>query len=255
LLLDDATKIIGCYKALTKVYMKADVAADPKPMRRAIAFCKDIRSSKLVRGEFSAVVDEFLGEHSLLDDREDDDNRLRCEVDHVDGTYNAKERGRLLDWLKADAGDDVCRILTNARCLSEGVDVPALDAIMFLHPRKSEIDVVQSVGRVMRRAPGKKMGYVILPVGVPAGVSPEQALNDNDKYRVVWQILNALRAHDDRFNATINKASLGQDVSDHIEIIGGHSDELSAVTATVEDLPTRSKSGRVRDWQRWGWGA
>lgn len=250
LVLDDATKIVGCYKALTKADMKADVAADPHPMRRALAFCKDIRSSKLIRDEFSAVVDEFLGDDPLLDDIEDDDDQLRCEIEHVDGTFNAKERGRLLDWLKADAGEHTCRILTNARCLSEGVDVPALDAIMFLHPRKSQIDVVQSVGRVMRRAEGKKMGYVILPVGVPAGVPPEQALADNEKFRVVWQILNALRAHDDRFDATINKASLGQDVSGQIEIIGItgtpeiDSKELKAVTAVVEDLPTKSAPAR-----------
>lgn len=244
LVLDDATKIVGCYKALTKADMKVDVAADPHPMRRALAFCKDIRSSKLIRDEFSAVVDEFLGDDPLLDDIEEDDDRLRCEIEHVDGTFNAKERGRLLDWLKADTGDNKCRILTNARCLSEGVDVPALDAIMFLHPRKSQIDVVQSVGRVMRKTDTKKMGYVILPVGVPAGVPPEQALNDNEKYKVVWQILNALRAHDDRFDATINKASLGQDVSGQIEIIGitaEQSEELKAVTATVQDLPKKAK--------------
>ena len=245
LVLDDATKIVGCYKALTKADMKVDVAADPHPMRRALAFCKDIRSSKLIRDEFKAVIDEFLGLDPVLEDESDDESEghLRCEIEHVDGTFNAKQRGLLLDWLKADAGEEVCRILTNARCLSEGVDVPALDAIMFLHPRKSQIDVVQSVGRVMRRAPGKKMGYVILPVGVPAGVPPEQALNDNEKYRVVWQILNALRAHDDRFDATINKASLGQDVSSQIKIIGitADSEELKAVTATVQDLPTRTK--------------
>lgn len=252
LVLDDATKIIGCYKALTKTDMKADVAADPHPMRRALAFCKDIRSSKLIRDEFSAVVDEFLGDDPLLVDIEENDDRLRCEIEHVDGTFNAKERGRLLDWIKADAGDHTCRILTNARCLSEGVDVPALDAIMFLHPRKSQIDVVQSVGRVMRKTDTKKMGYVILPVGVPAGVPPEQALADNEKFRVVWQILNALRAHDDRFDATINKASLGQDVSDHIEIIGItgapeiDSDELKAVTAVVQDLPTKAAAARSK---------
>ncbi len=243
LVLDDATKIIGCYKALTKADMKADVATDPHPMRRALAFCKDIRSSKLIRDEFGTVVNEYLD----YTDEDDAKNRLslQCEIEHVDATFNAKSRGALLDWLKADAGDDICRILTNARCLSEGVDVPALDAIMFLHPRKSQIDVVQSVGRVMRRAEGKKMGYVILPVGVPAGVPAEQALNDNEKYRVVWQILNALRAHDDRFDATINKASLGQDVSNAIEIIGvTQNAELQAVTAVVEDLPTRSKPER-----------
>ena len=246
LVLDDATKIVGCYKALTKADMKADVAADPHPMRRALAFCNAIETSKLVRDEFAAVVDEFLGEASVDDEEGNGGKPLRCEIEHVDGTFNAKRRGVLLDWLKEDAGEDTCRILTNARCLSEGVDVPTLDAIMFLHPRKSQIDVVQSVGRVMRKAEGKKMGYVILPVGVPPGVPPEQALNDNDKYRVVWQILNALRAHDDRFDATINKASLGQDVSGQIEIISVGSKELESITAVVEDLPTRSQPARPK---------
>ena len=242
LVLDDATKIIGCYKALTKIDLKADVSTDPHPMRRALAFAKDIRSSKLIRDEFTAVVDEYLGQDSLIDDDTPSDH-LQCQIEHVDGTFNAKTRGALLDWLKADAGDNVCRILTNARCLSEGVDVPALDAIMFLHPRKSQIDVVQSVGRVMRRADGKKMGYVILPVGVPAGVPPEQALADNERYRVVWQILNALRAHDERFDSTINKASLGQDISDKVEIVGinAESEELKSVTAVVQKLPNKTK--------------
>lgn len=243
LVLDDATKIIGCYKALTKIDLKADVSTDPHPMRRALAFAKDIRSSKLIRDEFTAVVDEYLGQDSLIDEDIPSDH-LQCQIEHVDGTFNAKTRGTLLDWLKADAGDNVCRILTNARCLSEGVDVPALDAIMFLHPRKSQIDVVQSVGRVMRRANGKKMGYVILPVGVPAGVPPEQALADNERYRVVWQILNALRAHDERFDSTINKASLGQDISDKVEIVGinAESEELRSVTAVVQNLPSKTKA-------------
>ncbi|WP_375638252.1 DEAD/DEAH box helicase [Bartonella sp. AA16NXGY] len=243
LILDDATKIIGCYKALTKQNMKADVGTDSYPMHRALAFCKTIQSSKLVRDEFSAVVREYLDYT-----KEDTENEhfLKCEIEHVDGTFNAKDRGALLDWLKADSGDDICRILTNARCLSEGVDVPALDAIMFLNPRKSQIDVVQAVGRVMRRSEGKKMGYVILPIGIPPDTPVEQALNNNDKYRVIWQILNALRAHDDRFDATINKASLGQDISNVIEIIGvTQSTELKAITAIVDNLPLRAQPARL----------
>ncbi len=245
LVLDDATRILGCYKALTKMDIQADLGADTQPMRRALAFCRDIASSKLVRDEFSAVVTDYLASQEVQM-READLARhhLNCEIHHVDGTFNAKTRGELLDWLKAETDDQTCRILTNARCLSEGVDVPALDAIMFLHPRKSQIDVVQSVGRVMRRAPGKRMGYVILPVGVPADKSPEEALNDNEKYRVVWQLLNALRAHDERFDATINQMSLGQDVSDRIEIIGLDSKELQSVTATVENLPSKTAAKR-----------
>lgn len=245
LVLDDATRILGCYKALTKVDIQADLGADTQPMRRALAFCRDIKSSKLVRDEFAAVVADYLAADEVQTKETDlASHRLACEIEHVDGTFNAKTRGELLDWLKAEADEQTCRILTNARCLSEGVDVPALDAIMFLHPRKSQIDVVQSVGRVMRRAPGKRMGYVILPVGIPADKSPEEALNDNEKYRVVWQILNALRAHDERLDATINQISLGHFDNDKIQIIGIDSKELQSVTATVEKLPSKTAAKR-----------
>ena len=239
--LDDATKIIGCYKALTKQDLKSDISFDPLPMRRVLAFCKSIDASKLIRDEFSAVVSEYNGEDSVLvDETASVPDQLAIEIEHVDGTDNAKTRGARIDWLKAQTEGNSCRILSNVRCLSEGVDVPALDAIMFLHPRKSQIDVVQSVGRVMRRAEGKKMGYVILPVGVPVGVEPEKALQDNEKFKIVWQILNALRAHDERFDSTINKAFLGQDISDRIEIVGiTPESELNAITAEVKELPTK----------------
>ncbi|MFB1487734.1 MULTISPECIES: DEAD/DEAH box helicase [unclassified Thiocapsa] len=216
--LDDATKIIGCYKALAKHGLKGELLTDPQPMKRALAFCKDIATSQMIQQEFAAVISEYL-ESEEGKETEGDAHPLECQLEHVDGTFNAKSRDRLLNWLKDEHGENSCRILTNARCLSEGVDVPALEAILFMHPRRSQIDVVQSVGRVMRRAKDKNMGYVILPIGVPAGVAPEDALNDNERYRVVWQILNALRSHDERFDAMINKADLGVDVSDHIEVI------------------------------------
>lgn len=234
LVLDDATKIIGCYRALTKADVLDEVSGDLSPMHRALAFTKDIKSSKLFTSEFARVVNEW---RAFIDNETDDQTLppLRCEVDHVDGTFNATSRSQRLSWLKEKTGDDeLCRILSNARCLSEGVDVPALDAIMFLHPRKSQIDVVQSVGRVMRRAEGKRLGYVILPVGVPAGVSPEEALDNNDKYKVVWQILNALRAHDDRLDATINKIDLGVDPGDRIEVV-----------AVSNTLPEKNKSTKT----------
>ncbi|MFC5099122.1 helicase-related protein [Amycolatopsis plumensis] len=114
---------------------------------------------------------------------------MKLEAGHVDGTFNVLERSAKLDWLKAeDAGDETCRILSNARCLSEGVDVPSLDAVLFLNPRNSQVDVVQSVGRVMRKAEGKEYGYIILPIAVPASQDPETALNDNKKYKVVWDV-------------------------------------------------------------------
>lgn len=118
------------------------------------------------------------------------------------------------------------------------------DAIMFMHPRKSQIDVVQSVGCVMRRAEGKKMGYVILPVAIPPNTSPEEALQDNERYRVVWQILNALRAHDERLDARINQAKLGEDISDKVELVRISSEsELRELTAVVDDININKTRG------------
>ncbi|WP_294219714.1 type ISP restriction/modification enzyme [Prosthecobacter sp.] len=121
---------------------------------------------------------------------------------------NATEKEEKLEWLRAEPPPNTCRILSNVRCLSEGVDVPALDAVLFLTPRNSQVDVVQSVGRVMRIAPGKQLGYVILPVVIPSGMEPHEALNDNKVYKVVWDVLQALRSHDDRFDAFVNKLDL-----------------------------------------------
>ncbi|MGB1265827.1 MAG: DEAD/DEAH box helicase [Nereida ignava] len=236
LTLDDATKIIGCYKALTKSDLKNDLTFDQRPMKRAIAFCQSIDKSRIIEDEFAKVVDEYTGS-----DLFDDGGHLNTEVRHVDGTYNASARDELLNWLKADTDGDTCRILTNAKVLSEGVDVPALDAIMFMHPRKSQIDVVQSVGRVMRTDPKseKKLGYVILPVAIPPDTKPEDALNDNERYKVVWQILNALRAHDERLDARINQAELGEDISDKVEFIRISSEtEMKDLTAVVDDFAT-----------------
>ena len=218
--LEDAVKITGCWNGLSKRMAKgsgdADREADTAPMRRAVAFSRSIKDSKRIKELFSQIVEQYRRQH------QDDEDFLTCEVEHVDGTFNALQRNEKLDWLKAEthAHGPLCRILSNARCLSEGVDVPALDAVLFLNPRNSVVDVVQSVGRVMRKAEGKKYGYIILPIGIPADMSPEEALKDNQKYKVVWQVLQALRAHDDRFNATVNQIELNKTRPDQIQIIG-----------------------------------
>ena len=128
-----------------------------------------------------------------------------CETDHVDGKTNALQRKKRLEWLKGNQTDGVCRILSNARCLSEGIDVPALDAVLFMSPRNSHVDIVQAVGRVMRKAEGKTYGYIVLPVAIPAGTDPAHALNDNKRFASVWNVLRALRSHDDRLNAEIRR--------------------------------------------------
>jgi predicted helicase len=219
---DDAAKIVGCWKALSKQGLTEDLIGDGDPMTRAVAFCQVIElskgakthkvSSKQIAGMFQSVVDAYQDNEEA--EEFEQAVRLRCEAEHVDGGMNASEKEAKLAWLKAETPENTCRILSNVRCLSEGVDVPALDAVLFLTPRNSQVDVVQSVGRVMRNAPGKKRGYVVLPVVIPAGVEPHEALNDNKTYAVVWQVLQALRSHDDRFDAMVNKLDLiGKDTS------------------------------------------
>ncbi len=217
--LDDAAKIVGCWNGLAKRgLVEHDFTNDPSPMQRAVAFSRSIKDSQKFADLFKGIIDTYVDSTDL--DSDSDESVLRCEVEHVDGTFNVLKRSERLDWLKAPIDPDTCRVLTNVRCLGEGVDVPALDSVMFLNPRNSVVDVVQSVGRVMRLAPGKKYGYVILPIGIPAGLTPEKALADNKKYKVVWQVLQALRAHDERFNAMVNKIELNKEKDKTINVIG-----------------------------------
>jgi len=206
---DDASKLIGCINALSKQILgDAGVikASDPEPMKRAVAFCQSIAVSKKITATYNTASDAYL--NSLPEKSQE--RMVSLSSRHIDGTMTAPQRDELLSWLKADTDYNECRVLTNVRCLSEGVDVPSLDAVMFLSARNSQVDVVQSVGRVMRKAPGKKYGYIIIPVVVPSDVEADKALDDNERYKVVWTVLNALRAHDDRFNATVNKIELNR---------------------------------------------
>lgn len=206
---DDASKLIGCINALSKQFLGDDgkaKEADPEPMRRAVAFCANIATSKKITATYNTATDAYLG--SLPSEKKEE--MVSMSSKHIDGTMTAPQRDELLGWLKAETEDNECRVLTNVRCLSEGVDVPSLDAVLFLSARNSQVDVVQSVGRVMRKSPGKKYGYIIIPVVVPYDVEADKALDDNERYKVVWTVLNALRAHDDRFNSIVNKIELNK---------------------------------------------
>lgn len=207
---DDAVKLVGCINALSKrVEPGNDLlrSVDPAPMHRGVAFCSKISDSKAITNIFNTYSKDITG---TLD--EDIQNEfVSIESKHIDGGMNAEERNKLITWLReAPTSGNDCRILTNVRCLSEGVDVPSLDAVIFLSARNSQVDVVQSVGRVMRTAPDKKYGYIIIPVVIPADGDPNTILDNNENYRVIWTVLNALRAHDDRFNAYVNKLELNE---------------------------------------------
>jgi predicted helicase len=220
---DDQIKIIGCWNALAKKIIRdnsvkildpsidenkenkivqADYFEGP-PMRRAVAFCQRIKDSQRFQEIFPKTIKSFVKNTEIKGDL------LECEVEHMDGTMSSLSRKGKLRWLQEDTRSkgNICRIISNAKCLSEGVDVPTLDAVIFLNPKNSFIDVVQCVGRVMRKPKNydKKYGYIIIPISIPAGADPEKALNDNKKYKVVWDVCQALRSHDDRFDRHVNQ--------------------------------------------------
>ena len=221
--LDDAVKLLGCWDALADpegVLANQSVTGDQhNPLLRAIAFTNTIKVSKLVQTHWGKVVDIVRNKA----EEGQGPQLLALEVRHVDGTQNSLDRQQKLAWLQtADTeGEPTCRILSNARCLTEGVDVPALNAVVFLAPRKSQVDVVQAVGRVMRRAEGKQMGYIILPVVVSPDEDPARVLDNNQTFQVVWSVLRALRSHDDRFDLEINSLDLNRRVSERIKIVSG----------------------------------
>jgi predicted helicase len=216
---DDLSKLIGCVNAMSKQIVGDKNfldANDPEPMRRAVAFCQSIKVSKKITDTFNVTSGVYKESVPELKQR----TMINLKSQHIDGGMSATTRDQLMSWLKAETTDLLeARVLTNVRCLSEGVDVPSLDAVMFLSAKNSQIDVVQSVGRVMRRSPNKKYGYIIIPIVVPSDIEPEKALDNNDRYKVVWTVLNALRAHDDRFNAIVNKIELNKNTPEQI-IVG-----------------------------------
>ena len=148
---EDAAKIIGCWKALSKQDTQDDLVDDHAPMKRAVAFCQVIEyqagakthkiSSKKIASMFQGVVEEYKATNPNTGTA----STLSCEAEHIDGGMSAGEKEAQISWLKSEVADDTCRILSNVRCLSEGVDVPSLDAVLFLTPRNSQVDVVQSV--------------------------------------------------------------------------------------------------------------
>lgn len=196
-----ATKIIGSWKGLSKQGLvlvdedgsQEDLVEDTVAMRRAVAFSKSIKDSKQTREIFAQLVDMYQQSHA------EETGMVHCSLDHVDGGMNALLRQTKLDWLKANIDEGQCRILSNARCLSEGIDVPALDSVIFFDTRESIVDIVQSVGRVMRKADGKKYGYIILPVCIPSEkVKDYNSYIDSDpQFKGIWKVIKALRAHDE----------------------------------------------------------
>ena len=237
-----AAKVIGTWKALNKYGVSTELTGDEQPMRRAVGFAQLIDStgkydkagSKQFTKYFQNTVEhyrEHIKEMSLSDPNgrasEEfaylNEHNLVCDCQHIDGSMDAITKGQLLDWLRTDPEENHCKILFNVRCLSEGVDVPALDAVVFLSPRKSQVDVVQTVGRVMRTAPGKTRGYVIIPVVTNDLEHPESIFDKNQSFDVVWQVLNALKSINPD-HVLVDGAT--QKIDERIEVICVQKDEI-----------------------------
>jgi len=116
-------------------------------------------------------------------------------TDFVSGNMPANKRKVKLDQLKKLSADER-GVLSNARCLSEGVDVPSLDGVAFIDPRSSQVDIIQAVGRAIRLSPDKKAGTIVLPVFIAAGENAEDTIEASN-FKPIWDVLNALKAHDD----------------------------------------------------------
>jgi predicted helicase len=246
--LPDVARFVGCLSGLAKLPGATGVefAGDDQPMRRAVAFWSKIADSARFAEQFEQVAEAYFDQIEAGPAGEEVEP-LFVPTRHVDGTLKMSSRRTDLRWLASDPDDRECRILTNAKCLTEGVDVPALDAVMFLAPRRSKIDIVQAVGRVMRKPPGKQLGYVILPVAIPAGVDPATALSKNPNYDVVWEVLQALRAHDERFNAYINRIDLGSTKPG-----SDPDDKIKVIPVDLGEDPTQPDvQGRLFEYEEW----
>ncbi|GAA9510878.1 DEAD/DEAH box helicase [Helicobacter pylori] len=195
-------KIIGTHKGLAKKDLIAlddenkqdhnlQNKNDTSPSQRAISFCKSINTSKNIKDSFETIMecyDEELKKKSF--------KNLTISIDHIDGTMNCKVRLEKLEELN-EFEPNTCKVLSNARCLSEGVDVPALDSIDFFDGKSAMVDIIQAVGRVMRKAKHKKRGYIILPIALEESEiqNLDEAVN-NTNFKNIWKVIKALRSHD-----------------------------------------------------------
>ncbi len=195
-------KIIGTHKGLAKQDLIAlddenkkdhnlQNKNDTTPSQRAISFCKSIKTSKHIKDSFETIMEcynEELKKKSF--------KNLTISIDHIDGTMNCKVRLEKLEELNKFE-PNTCKVLSNARCLSEGVDVPALDSIVFFDGKSAMVDIIQAVGRVMRKAKHKKRGYIILPIALEESEiqNLDEAVN-NTNFKNIWKVIKALRSHD-----------------------------------------------------------
>lgn len=237
--IDDVGRIVGIWNGMMRRNgYKNPIKNSPydgAPLERAIAFTRTIEESKKVSSQFEEVVNEYISEAI-------EDESIHLSMRHADGQMNALQKGEILDWLaNPNKPVDEARIVSNVRFLTEGIDIPTLDAVIFLSPKKSQVDIVQAVGRIMRKAEGKDYGYIILPIVIPTGEKPETILDNNKNYETVWQVINALRSVDERFEAMIDKLNIAKPKQLKVIGVGSAPDQVNDQDKTTENTPIQTE--------------
>ncbi len=203
---DEIAKLVGTINALSKRVTedsKIFLEDDLQPMNKAIAFLPKIVDSKVTAFIFDKI--EEIYKKSLKS--EESQKLIDIQAEHVDGSINSEERKKILNELEKTPQEN-CTIISNVRCLSEGVDVPSLDAVIFLTPKKSKIDIIQAIGRALRTAKNKKFGYIIVPIIVPSVINGEIKKyfdSNNEKYQTIYEVARMLGAYDDTMNIEIER--------------------------------------------------
>lgn len=197
----DATRLLGVSLAVNGHIQGEMMDAPQGPLGRSLAFANTIARSKWYA---DTINDPELRRRTTrrirLDRGQQAQSAMQVVAEHLDGSDSALKRNRGLRLLRdGGANPYECRMVCNAKLFTEGVDVPELDSVVFLDPRKSHIDIVQAVGRVMRKSQGKRFGYIIVPIALAEGESMVDALDANrDGFKVVGDVLRALQSHDER---------------------------------------------------------
>ncbi|MEE6682155.1 DEAD/DEAH box helicase family protein [Pediococcus pentosaceus] len=247
--IDDVGRIVGIWNGMMRRNgYKNPVKNSPydgAPLERAIAFTRTIEESKKVSDQFEEVVNEYIGNAV-------DEQSVHLSMRHADGQMNALQKGEILDWLaNPNKPADEARIVSNVRFLTEGIDIPTLDAVIFLSPKKSQVDIVQAVGRIMRKAEGKDYGYIILPIVIPTDETPETILDNNKNYETVWQVINALRSVDERFEAMIDKLNMAKPKQLKVIGVGSAPDQMNdRESNTGIANPVNVQTELIREWDK-----
>ena len=214
------------------VSVAGTIATDARTLAAHIGLAKatkdyDLKRTISFHGRIKTA-QEFAQQHAAIVEWMPDDHKPSGTIwaDTITGAMNSSDRRKLLHQLKADVPGQHA-LLSNARCLTEGIDVPSLDGVAFIDPRSSQVDIIQAVGRAIRKADNKTLGTIVLPVLIPHDADAEHALQDS-AFKPIWAILNALRSHDEQFATEL----------DQLRTELGRTSKLGAIpNRIVESLP------------------